>query len=94
MPRPRERSVAERVDARWIPLPGTQSSSRSIRVVVGSSLTPSTGNATSTVLTRYNATDMDTEVFEDGRWVRSWESTALQSTKKCDMETGEDQKGV
>lgn len=46
------------------------------------------------VLTRYNATDMVTEVFEDGRWVRSWESTALQSTKKCDMETGEDQKGV
>lgn len=32
--------------------------------------------------------------LEDGSWVDSWEADVLQRTKKGDIETGEDQKGV
>ncbi|MCP4303599.1 MAG: hypothetical protein GY788_01685 [bacterium] len=43
---------------------------------------------------RYNASVSASEVFEGGAWVPSWLSTALAQTKKCDIETGEDQKGT
>jgi hypothetical protein len=32
-------------------------------------------------------------VWEDGRWVDSWEARTLSGTKKFDIETGEDAKG-
>jgi hypothetical protein len=44
-------------------------------------------------LTRYDADRRISEVFEDGRWVPSWESRAVTETKKADLEKGEDQKG-
>ena len=43
---------------------------------------------------RYNSNEQYCEVHEDGTWVPSWESIAIASTKKCDIETGEDQKGT
>lgn len=46
------------------------------------------------VTIRYDATRQSSEVLEDGRWIPSWESAQLQQTKKCDHETGEDQKGM
>lgn len=46
------------------------------------------------VHTRYDAIRQITEVFEDGQWIPSWRSAQLQQTKKCDLETGEDQKGT
>ena len=50
-------------------------------------------SATDPVSTRYDETTQTTQVFEGGRWVSSWESELVGQTKKCDMETGEDQKG-
>lgn len=43
---------------------------------------------------RYNSARQISEVLEDGRWIPSWASRVLQQTKKCDHETGEDQKGT
>jgi hypothetical protein len=43
---------------------------------------------------RYDDAAMVSHVYEDGRWVPSWESREIQNTKKCDHETGEDQKGA
>jgi hypothetical protein len=50
-------------------------------------------SSTDPVDVRYNATDQVSEVFENGRWVVSWQSRSVQQTKKCDHEKGEDQKG-
>jgi len=45
------------------------------------------------LVVRYDEQRQVSEVYEDGRWVVSWRSRALQQTKKCDIETGEDLKG-
>lgn len=50
--------------------------------------------ASEEIAIRYDSARQISEVFEDGRWVPSWASRALQQTKKCDHETGEDQKGT
>lgn len=42
---------------------------------------------------RYEARDRIAYVLECGKWVPSFESARLSETKKCDIETGEDQKG-
>ncbi len=49
--------------------------------------------AGSPLVVRYDSQRQVSDVFEDGRWVASWQSSALQQTKKCDIETGEDQRG-
>lgn len=49
--------------------------------------------STEPLLLRYDNSSQTTQVFEGGRWVNSWESAQVGHTKKCDMETGEDQKG-
>lgn len=49
--------------------------------------------ATDPVVVRYDRESQTSEVFEDGEWVPSWKSVQVGQTKKCDMETGEDQKG-
>lgn len=41
---------------------------------------------------RYDPVTQTTMVFENGRWVASWEASALRDSKKADLETGEDQK--
>ena len=43
---------------------------------------------------RYDSVRQISEVYEDGRWTPSWSSRSLQQSKKCDHETGEDQKGT
>lgn len=44
---------------------------------------------------RYDRLRQVTQVqVEDGSWVDSWDAYILQRTKKGDVETGEDQKGV
>ncbi len=44
------------------------------------------------VTARYDPLTQTSLVLEDGRWVSSWKSAVLRSTKKADVETGEDQK--
>lgn len=48
---------------------------------------------TEPVLFRYNPVSQISEVFEGRTWVPSWASRCVAMTKKCDAETGEDQKG-
>ena len=43
---------------------------------------------------RYDEAAQVSQVFETDRWVPSWESRSIENTKKCDHETGEDQKGA
>jgi hypothetical protein len=43
---------------------------------------------------RYDERRQVSEVLEGELWVASWESSALENTKKADLETGEDQKGT
>lgn len=43
---------------------------------------------------RYDEAAQVSRVFEAGRWVPSWDSRRIENTKKCDHETGEDQKGA
>lgn len=50
-------------------------------------------SATEPVAVRYDPHRRISLVFEDGRWVPSFESSSLGDSKKCDLETGEDQKG-
>lgn len=45
------------------------------------------------VQVRYDPIRQISEVYEDGVWVPSFKSVKIEQTKKCDMETGEDQKG-
>lgn len=45
------------------------------------------------IVARYNPAVSMAEVFEGGRWVASTKSTVVPTTKKSDLETGEDQKG-
>lgn len=52
-----------------------------------------TRRPTAPVIHRYDADRQISFVLERDRWVPSWESEALHETKKCDIETGEDQKG-
>jgi hypothetical protein len=42
---------------------------------------------------RYDPDRQISQVYEDGKWVDSWESRLLPGTKKTDHETGEDAKG-
>lgn len=42
----------------------------------------------------YDASRQVSQVWEDGCWVDSWEAESLNGTKKFDIETGEDAKGV
>jgi hypothetical protein len=53
-----------------------------------------TRDATEPLQVRYDEAHQVSYVLENGEWVPSWESIALENTKKCDRETGEDQKGV
>jgi hypothetical protein len=50
-------------------------------------------NESAPVQLKYDADRQVSQVLERGRWVDSWESTRLRSTKKADIETGEDAKG-
>ena len=43
---------------------------------------------------RYDEAAKVSLVYEGDRWVPSWEPRTVQNTKKCDHETGEDQKGA
>jgi hypothetical protein len=49
---------------------------------------------TTPIEVRYDNSAQVSEVLESGRWIKSWESKLLLETKKCDIETGEDQKGT
>ncbi len=50
-------------------------------------------SATSPVEVRYDPVTQVSYVLEDGTWIPSYNSIRVGHTKKCDMETGEDQKG-
>jgi hypothetical protein len=54
---------------------------------------PAPSEVTAQPPVRYDRQRQISEVFEDGRWVNSWDSRLLPGTKKADHETGEDQKG-
>lgn len=49
--------------------------------------------ATDPVVARYDPSSQTSLVLDGDAWVPSWESTSISQTKKCDHETGEDQKG-
>lgn len=44
-------------------------------------------------ISRYVSAESISYVYEDARWVPSWESQHPPESKKADLETGEDQKG-
>jgi hypothetical protein len=46
------------------------------------------------VALRYDDALQVTEVFENGEWVKSWDSLTSVGTKKEDHERGEDVKGL
>ena len=52
-----------------------------------------TRTATEPIEVRYDPVEQISYVYEQGSWVPSWQSSLLRETKKCDYETGEDQKG-
>ena len=43
---------------------------------------------------RYQEDTQTSQVLEDGVWRDSWDAEDALSTKKADIETGEDQKGA
>lgn len=43
---------------------------------------------------RYQEDTQTSQVLENGVWCDSWEAQDALSTKKADIETGEDQKGA
>lgn len=45
-------------------------------------------------VSRYRERTLTSQVLEDGEWRDSWDARSIQTTKKCDIETGEDQKGM
>ena len=45
-------------------------------------------------VSRYQNRTQTSQVFENGVWRDSWDAREGLSTKKADVETGEDQKGV
>lgn len=49
--------------------------------------------ATEPVVVRYDTDKQISFIHENGAWVPSFESSAVGQSKKCDLETGEDQKG-
>ncbi|GAA4117664.1 hypothetical protein GCM10022415_15770 [Knoellia locipacati] len=55
----------------------------------------SSRTATDPVPVRYDVEQKITFVQDpdSGTWMPSYESTRVSQTKKCDLETGEDQKG-
>ena len=49
---------------------------------------------TSQPVSRYQDQRQTSQVLEDGVWRESWEVKEGLGTKKADIETGEDQKGL
>ena len=50
--------------------------------------------ATDRPVSRYQDRTQTSQVLDDGVWRDSWEARDGLGTKKADMETGEDQKGL
>ena len=45
-------------------------------------------------VSRYREETLTSQILEDGEWRDSWAARNIRSTKKADIETGEDQKGT
>ncbi|MDE0377405.1 MAG: hypothetical protein OXK16_15795 [bacterium] len=51
-------------------------------------------DATIPPISRYQEDTQTSQILDDGVWQDSWNSRLVGETKKCDIETGEDQKGT